>query len=247
MELLCNSAMSQDAKAGSGGLEIAEVSGELEALSSSPYGLKIKPEKGESYVAVLATQTALQYRGTADKQFLQPGLLVRFVAPFYPQTLIPQAPVTAIEVFRAEHKRRPSREELLAQTPGIHPVPEMEGSKKQDDTLKTAPAGMKNYQVVGQIRAVQDDRLQVQAGGQFLVMAQLDPAVVITVASGDTFFCVPGDKVEVTGLRNPAQNTLIQAERVEITGAKSLGTPPPEERQQPEKPSRRSRLNRGKR
>lgn len=84
----------------------------------------------------------------------------------------------------------------------------------------TPGAAVQDYQVVGVVRAIQGARMQVVAGNQPLIF-QAAPEVTVTVAAGDPTFCQPGDEVNVNALKLP--NGILQAESIQVTGAKPLG------------------------
>lgn len=84
----------------------------------------------------------------------------------------------------------------------------------------TPGATVQDYQVVGVVRAIQGARMQVVAGNQPLIF-QAAPEVTVTVAAGDPTFCQPGDEVSVNALKLP--NGILQAESIQVTGAKPLG------------------------
>ncbi len=221
--------------AGAGGLEIASVTGSLEAFAGNQ--LKIKTEDDQEYFAILNNRTTLRYKGTADAKFLRPGLLVRFSAPF-DAAGVPQAALQALEVFKTVRQRRMSRDLVQSQTPGIYPVAEKKGEKAKSD-VPAAGGGSQNFRVVGQLRALQGEKIQVAVGNR-PVIVELDPAAKISVAAGDTSFCLQGDAVEVSGLRNPAREQWIQAEAIVITGANPLGAT------EDKAPGRNARTRRGK-
>ena len=79
-----------------------------------------------------------------------------------------------------------------------------------------------DFRVVGQLSVIQPTKLRVLAGNRPLIV-DVDQDTQVTVAAGDAVFCLPGDQVQVTGLRNAAQANLVQAETVEIEGATPLG------------------------
>ncbi len=84
-----------------------------------------------------------------------------------------------------------------------------------------AAGAVQDYLVVGMLRAIQGDKLQIFAGNRPLIL-QADPGLKITVSAGDPTFCQPGDEIKLTGLKSPAG--LIQADTIEVTGAKPLGS-----------------------
>jgi len=264
---LSASASAQDA----GGLEIAKVKGELKMVAG--YQLKLATDDKKEVLAVINPQkTNFTYVGTAEPQFLVPGLMVRFSGAFDAAGR-PSGPIKEIEIFTPIQKRRMTAEFMQSQTAGVYPIqdggakpaeanskkdgaaltqqlaskqpaaknkPGTKGKADEKSTLAPAPAGSQNFRVVGKIAAAQGDTLRI-AAGNLPIMVQLDPEVVITVASGDTTFCMEGDKVEVTGLRNASQKDVVEAETVIVTGAKPLGTA--EQEKSNRKP--RSRRDRG--
>ncbi len=125
-------------------------------------------------------------------------------------------------------KKQPTEKDAKAKT-----------EKKQDTA--PLPAGFENYRVVGKVAAIQGNMIRV-AAGNLPITVQLEPDATITVASGDTTFCMEGDQVEITGLRNSAQENVVQAETVIITGAKPLGAA---NQQQQKKPAGRNRRDKG--
>ncbi len=211
---------------GGGGLEIVELTGKLEAIVGNR--VKIKTDDGKETIITLATDTIFKYSGTAEASILSPGLMVRFTAAFDPSGN-PQTTLKELEIFRPAKVKRMTREVMQSQTPGIYPVGE-KGNASQPEKAKTkepAPqvsktvvGGAQTFDIVGQVGGIQADRIQIRAGNRPL-MLQMDPALAITVSSGDAMFCQPGDEVKLTGLKNPAG--LVQAETVEVKGAKPLG------------------------
>lgn len=210
-------------KTPAGGLEIAEVEGTLQAVAGNR--LKIKTEDGKDVIAVLDSRVTLSYTGTAVSSFLRPRLMVRFTAPF-DQAGVPKAAIQEIEIFRPAKQRRMSREKLQEQTPGIYPVTkenkkDKAGDKNKDKTTPP-PAGSQNYRIVGQLRMIGQGKAQVLAGNRPLIVSIADD-VAVTVASGDTTFCVQGDEISIQGLRDAARPELVKAQSVEIKGVKPLG------------------------
>lgn len=209
-----------------GDLEIASVEGELTAVAGDR--LKLKTEDGKEVFAVLSQKSTLKYKGTAEISYLRPGQYVRFVTSFNGNTGMPQEEVKKLEIFRAARKRRMSMQERQSQTPGIYPYVAMRnGDDKNDrnDVSRNRAAVKPNsgqmLRVVGQVRAVAGNKLQILAGNRALLVP-LNAQAEISVSAGDAMFCMPGDKVTIEGLRNPAQPDWVQAESIEITGVNSL-------------------------
>ncbi len=94
------------------------------------------------------------------------------------------------------------------------------GAADKQAASHAAPTAGQTFQIVGMLRAIQGDRLQIAAGNQPLIV-QASPDLKITVSAGDPTFCQPGDEVKLSALKLP--NGIIQAETIIVTGAKPLG------------------------
>jgi hypothetical protein len=224
-----------------GGLEIVNLSGQLEAIVGNQ--LKMVGKDKTANLVLIGDDTTFIYTGTADPSVLAPGLMVRFTADF-DQAGTPQAPLAELEIFRPLQGRRLSLEVRQSQTPGVYPVDvqAQAGAAPKNAKAKVAPgdkpaqrnkaqaadptannaatAAIQTFQVVGMLRAIQGDRLQVFARNQPLIL-QASPELKITVSAGDPTFCLPGDEVKLNALKHP--NGLIQADTIQVTAAKPLG------------------------
>jgi len=245
-----STARAQDTNKAGGGLQIAQVSGTMQAMVQNH--VKIAAEDKKEYFIILTDQTSLQYRGTAEPDFLMPGLMVRFSAELTQSGGV-EAPVTELEVFTYSQSRRMTPEQMREQTPGVYQVGGEVGNAKKPGGKEAAKqtaapaqaivktqanakanpkgqskppaassAGAQPYRVVGQVVGTQSGKVFVQAGS-VRIQFDLDPKAVINVAARDTTFMQIGDQVKVSGLRNAAQEQYIQAETVAIVGAKPLG------------------------
>lgn len=221
-------ATAQDPKQG-GGLQIAQVSGTMQAMALNQ--IKVLAEDKKEYFVVLSDQTSLQYRGTAEPDFLTQGLFVRFTADLN-QTGLAQAPVKELEVFTYSQNRRMTPEQIREQTAGVYQLGNEAGNDKKAGAKETpkksqgkqaaAAGAAQTYRVVGQVVGSQAGKMFVQAGS-VRVQFELDPKAVINVTARDTTFIQMGDEVKVSGLRNAAQEQYIQSESIEIKGVKPLG------------------------
>ncbi len=227
---------------GGGGLEIAEAEGNLAAVVGDR--IKIVGENDQETILVMDRETSLRYRAAADPTFVRPGLLVRFTAMFNPQTGVPSSQVTALEIFRPIRARRMTRQLLESQTPGIYPVAAQGGAGQEAGareeppgrnptargrrTAALQPGAAQPFRIVGQIRGVRGNRLQVVAGPRAVVV-EVAPDAKITVAAGDLTFAAPGDKVVATGLAVSGQSQVIQAQEIVVTAAQTLGAGAPKD------------------
>ena len=154
--------------------------------------------------------------GTAGPNFLRPGLVVKFQAPFdfngnnNGKALVP---LTTLEII-TKHS---------GEMPGAIPA----------DATKVAAAGAKNNPplpptartlvVIGQITRYKNKELTVMAGNRTL-QADLDPAPTIKVHVSDPSFAHLGDQVDVDGyyLNKPG---YAVANSILVTLAAPLGDP----------------------
>ncbi len=205
-----------------GGLEVARVSGKLEAVAKDR--IKLKSSDGQEIFAIMARRCTVKYSGMADVKFLRPGQLIRFTADFDTQTAKSQAPIKDLVLFRPVRTRKMSKDQLQDQTAGVYPL-----ANDSERPVGAGPIGkVQKFKVVGQVRALQGNNLQLMAGSR-PVMVELDADVKIQVVAGDAMFCMPGDAVKVNGLRNPSQPQWVQADSIEIVGSQSLGTANPKQ------------------
>ena len=273
-------------EASDNGLEIVELSGQLEMILGNQ--IKLKTDDGQEAVVLVSDETAFQYQGTAEPTVLAPGLMVRFQAAF-DAAGTPQAPLAELEIFRTAVTRRMTLEQRQSQTPGIYPVTEDQPQAENRRGAATAKAAAKakpkapaaqaartpsatnarnnnlnnrnpatppvksepsataagpvqQFLVVGMLRGMQADKLQIVAGNRPLIV-QADPNLSIAVVAGDPLFCQPGDAIKLTGLKNPAG--FIQADTIEVTGAKPLGSVDEKAQLRANRNSQRGRLGDG--
>jgi hypothetical protein len=201
--------------------------------------INMKSQDNQEHMVLLSNQTTVLYHGTGDVNLLMRGQLVRFTAPF-DQSGVPQSSLAEIEIFTPIQKRGMTRKLVESQTPGIYPVtaedkPGEKGgkeksapaaskskkpTKKNTPTATSSPPGGQDYLVVGQIRGLLGDQIQVLAGNRPVAIS-LATEVQVLLTSTDTSLCQPGDSIKVTGVQNSAGS--IQAEEIDITGANPLG------------------------
>lgn len=199
-----------------GGLDLAEVSGKIEGAASNQ--IKVLGEDGQTYFVIANQQTNLTYSGTADRKLLTPGMLVRFSAGFDPLGM-PTAAVNELEIFKPVQRRRMTREFAQRQTAGVYPIP-----PKKAENKATASNPAQDFFIVGRVLGMQGDRLAITAGNRTITI-DLTPDATLNVTTGDLSYALPGDEVKVSGLCNSAQKTYVQAESIDITGAKPLALP----------------------
>lgn len=245
--------LAQDDSAG--GLEIVKLAGKLEAIVGNQ--LKLTTEDQTASVVLLGDNTSFRYTGTAEPSVLAPGQMVRFTAeldlagtpqaplaeleifrPLRGQRLsleVRQSQTPGIYLLDADDEaadaapKQGKAKDAPAQTPP--PATRQQANRGAANrgaasrpATTTPGAAVQEYQVVGVVRAIQGARMQVVAGNQPLVF-QAAPEVTVTVAAGDATYCQPGDEVNVNALKLP--NGILQAESIQVTGAKPLGAVDP--------------------
>lgn len=231
-----------------GGLQIAKLNGTVGAVAGNQ--IKFTTKEKEDYFAVVGNDTSVRYSGTAQADFLAPGILVRFNAEIS-NAGVAAAPIKKIEVFTVNQSRRISPEQMRDQTPGAYQLGEepdaqkpvanaakktpasdakkpVANSKKppaKTNNKKSTPAAAnQEYRVVGMIAGAQGKKFMVQAGNA-QVQFELDPKAEISVNTSDPSFFQLGDEIKITGLRMAGQDKFVQCETVEVTGAKPLVAP----------------------
>ncbi|GIW99891.1 MAG: hypothetical protein KatS3mg111_3224 [Pirellulaceae bacterium] len=216
-----------------GGLVIAEIEGTLLAIAGDR--VRLAKDEQTQLLAVLNREGSVRYHGTALPSFLRPGLLVRFRGTFHPQTGLPTAPISEVEVFQPIRARRMTPELIQRQTPGIYPMESATDAEREKQPAaplrrgrQVPPGGIvdtgesQEFFVVGQLRGVQGNKLQVAAGRRPIIV-EVDDNLKITVSTGDFTFARPGDQVKVVGFTLAGQDQIVQAEEIVISGAEPLG------------------------
>ncbi len=175
------------------------------------------------YVKTDPQRTKIQVTGTAEPEFLQPGLCVRFTGVITKRGQC-QDPVNELTICT------PSKDSPLGVYPdsGMGPADakDTEKEKAKEKPVKKparAAAGGPSV-VVGQLRSVKLGKLVVAAGGT-AVKADLADGAKIAVDCADVSLARNGDKIVVEGVafRRPqaGQPGTAIAQRVQVT----LGEP----------------------
>ncbi len=157
--------------------------GKIEAIR--PGFLKVTAGGGAWVLKVQAKPENIALEGTADKDWLQPGMLVRFVASLNDKG-IAQTPVEELSVFtpRPGYGVGVLRENRIDEHVGLG-----------GDTQPTGPT----YLVAGKLARIKDGQIMV-AAGRDRVTASLADEVKITVDMlGDYRLARPGDEIEFRG------------------------------------------------
>lgn len=249
---LCSPSKAQPPGSAAGGLELASEVGELQMVLGPR--LKLKLDDGQEIIVVTSSKSELSYSNTAELAFLRPGMLVRFTAPFdaggtspnqlkelevfvplrkprmSPEQLQSQTPgvypAAEDEEKEAKPGNKPATDRREARAKANRAAePRSRNRRAADRSPAAAQGDVQNYLVVGQLRAMAPDQSAIQiAAGNRPVTINIDPDLEISVVTSDLSFAQPGDEVEVEGLRNAAQASVIQAQSIEISGSQPLGS-----------------------
>lgn len=149
----------------------------------------------------------IRYTGTAERDFLKPGLSVSFSATIDKKGAV-DGELAALEVFAPQAKG------------GL-------GLFEGDKLVRGAAAG--SYTVKGKVISFKSDLLVVSAGGK-KISAKLAPQTDIKVNLNDTSYAAEGDSVTVTAQYLPESGPRpdrglpgeAYAEEISVTAAKPL-------------------------
>jgi hypothetical protein len=205
--------------------QVAKFEGTLEDGKGNM--IQVVNDKSEKRVVTLPKDmTQVRYSAEALPQWLTPGMFVRFGATLNERGQA-SGPLESLEVFLPDPPqvmRRLPPEQLRQQVPGIYPA----GAAAGNNLLNNQPqanAGPQNYNVVGQIAGLQQDRIAVKCGDVPLQMTITDKTKIKVNAYG-LDLAQKGDKVSVSGLATAKSAESITADHVYISPVKPLGTPP---------------------
>lgn len=156
-------------------------------------------EDGETPMFVkLTDKTQVVVLGTAEPNFLRPGMFVRFSAAEITNRGMIEAPVDKLTIFSPRD----------GYSIGVF-------SDSDDPTDESGPV-----LVAGQLRGLRNGKFILLVGNQ-QVRGELSEDVEIKVEVSDYGLAYSGDEITVTGLG--FQRDKIEAERIEIKLAETLG------------------------
>ena len=185
-------------------LPVVDLKGTITDVKPEGVGMKCE---GMSYqLAIAPNHTKVQCSGTAERSYLRPGVLVRFEGEF-DKKMQPKGPIEELCVVTASETSQP----------GIHADEPAEGEPPRG---KQQRGGTETMVVIGTIKLLKDDQLQVIADGKN-VKVQLVEDVPIKVEVDDVSWATPGDEITVRGRSvQPAQEKQagqVYGEDVRIT------------------------------
>ena len=180
--------------------------GKIEAIK--PGFLKVSVDGSAWVMKVAAKPRDIALEGTADKNWLQPGMLVRFVAPLDEQG-VAQTPIEELSVFTPRPGYR------------IGVLPENRADVKAGFDGDTQPTGS-SYLVAGQLAKKKDDQILVSAGRDRVTATLADELKINVDMLGDYSLARPGDEIVFSGrVLKPGQAII---DRIRIVAAQPFET-----------------------
>jgi hypothetical protein len=167
-------------------LPIIDLKGTVEQVGAD--GLTIKCEGQSFLLAVDPSHTKVVCSGTAERSYLKPGVMVRFEGEFDRRMQLKGGPLEEIFVVTPSETSQP----------GIHTDT---GGGEEGDEYEKRPkqrSGNENCVVIGTIKLLKDELLQVVADGK-PVKVQLADDAEIKVEVDDFSLATAGDEVVVRG------------------------------------------------
>ncbi len=179
--------------------------------------LHVMTKEGDQYRVKLPTNPMyVTYVGSATRDFLKRGMLVKFTATFDAKGKV-VAPVRDITIFT------PTKEDKI----GVYPDSGLSGSTKDlfsdVDTNQKQPEG-KPFSVAGTITSARSGKIKV-AAGRMTVQADLAEKARVSVQVSHLSFVQPGDNISLDGWYNPAQKRDVVANKITVSAAGTLGEP----------------------
>jgi hypothetical protein len=179
-------------------------------------GIQFKDADGKTIIVGFdfKTKPKVTVTGTAEPGFLAPGLIVRFTAEMTSKGLV-KDPIGELAVIETSELNQIGAQPDLA--PG-------------EDLKKAEKEGPVSWVVVGQIRSVKKNLLQISAGNK-AIKAELADDCKITVDVSDLSITQTGDEISVVGKQLPAalggdaKLGQVIGDKIDVTLAKPLTAP----------------------
>ncbi|HXT61318.1 MAG TPA: hypothetical protein VN699_21935 [Pirellulales bacterium] len=180
-------------------------------------GIQFKDADGKTIVVGFdfKTKPKVTVTGTAEPGFLAPGLIVRFSAKMTSKGQV-KDPIGELAVIETSELNQIGAQPDLA--PG-------------EDLKKAEKEGPVEWVVVGAIRSVKKNQLQIAAGGK-AIKAEVAEDCKITVDVSDLSIVQAGDEISVVGKQLPglpmgdgAQSGQVIGEKIDVVLAKPLTAP----------------------
>jgi hypothetical protein len=192
-------------------LPVVDLKGTVEEVKSEWIGIKCD---GQSFLLAIAPNyTRVQCNGTAERAYLKPGVLVRIAGDF-DKKMQPKAPIDELYVVTPSESAQP----------GIHADEPTDGEQPRSKQRGNGGGG-ESWVIVGTIKLIKDDQLQIIADGKN-VKVQLAEDAEIKVEVDDYSLATAGDEITVRGRTvQPPQDKQpgnVVGEEVTITLAQPL-------------------------
>jgi len=171
-------------------------------------------------IKIDAKPDAINYTGTAEPSWLQPGMPVRFTTELN-KKLVGQQPISELAVAapREGYRFGVVRDDQLGG--GAFEL------KGDDEPAPRKPSAVDTYFVYGQLRSIREGKMLV-AAGRAAVRAELADDVQIAVDWTELRFVRPGDRAKLEGYYYQKGQAIVT--RIEVTAAQPLVGPEPKRR-----------------
>ncbi len=189
-------------------LPIVDLKGKVQEVGGNAMSINCE---GQAFVLTVdSSYTRVVVNGEADRGYLKPGVMVRFEGEF-DRKMQAKGSIGEIAVVTPSETSQP----------GIHAD---SGGEEEQPRQKTK-SGAEVLMVIGTIKLIKDDQLQVIADGK-PIKVQLDKDVEVKVEVDDFTLAEPGDEIVVRGRTvQPPQGQQagqVFGEDVQITLANPL-------------------------
>lgn len=162
-------------------LPMADLKGTVEKVSAD--GVSIKCEGQAFFIKVEPNHTRVQCTGTAERGYLQSGLLVRFEGEF-DRKMQAKAPIEEVSIVSPSETAQP----------GIH-----SDTLEEDESGRTRQrAATESYVVIGMIKLIKDNQMNVVADEKS-IKVQLAKDAEVAVDVDDYSLAEAGDEITVKG------------------------------------------------
>lgn len=190
-------------------LPIIDLKGKIQEVAANTMSINCE---GQAFVlAVDPNYTRVVVNGEADRAYLKPGVMVRFEGEF-DRKMQAKGSIGEICVVTPSETSQP----------GIHA--DSAGEEEEQPRAKSK-TGAEFLMIIGTIKLIKDDQLQVVADGK-PIKVQLDKEAEVKVEVDDYTLAEPGDEIVVRGRTvQPPQGQQagqVFGEDVQITLANPL-------------------------
>jgi len=187
-----------------------------------PGVIQVKAAAGDLWLVKIPKTAEVYVKGTAEVDFLQPGMFIEFVAQLDRKGRA-QGKIKKLTICT------PSQERF----PGIFPSQEGVGLLPEAGNAPKDPNAAAPYDVRAQITAIKHEKLTVNSGNA-VINIELEEEPTVDVDIADYRFAKQGDKIECIGTMENERMKMGQAREVHIELSEPLAAP---QKKKPRRPT----------